>query len=90
MARKEKDIVWYGMKVSPEEKEMIKKLADHYNTSQKEVVMGLVKDRVADLNSYVAGKSNPDILKYAGVFEGSPNLSSDKSHLEEYGLSSLS
>lgn len=90
MAHKEKDIVWYGMKVSPKEKEMIKKRAEHYKTSPQEVIMGLLEDSVADLVPRISGKPQPDILKYAGVFEGSETLSTNKTYHEGHGRSSLS
>lgn len=89
MASKEKEIVWFGMKVTPEEKEKIKKLAEHYNITQKEAVMNLVEDRVADIASYVAVGKKSRMAQFAGIYEGEAALSTDKSHLKDYGRSSL-
>lgn len=89
MARKEKDIVWFGMKVSPEEKEKIKDLAELYNLSQKEVVMNLVEDRIQSFQVKGRDEVREDVIKYAGVFDGTEDLSENKDHLEGYGRSSL-
>ena len=89
MAHNDKEIVWFGMKVTPDEKEKIKKLAEHYNISQKEAVMNLVEDRVADISTYSTVGKKSRMLQFAGIIDGEPTLSTDKSHLEDYGRSSL-
>jgi hypothetical protein len=90
MAKNKKEIVWFGMKVTPDEKEKIRQLANYYDISQKDAVMSLVNDRVADLVPYTTDKPKPEILQHAGVFEGDEHLSTDKSKLSDYGRSSLS
>lgn len=46
MSKKE-TIVWFGMKVSPEEKNRIKKLAVLQGTNQKEAVLRAVEEKIA-------------------------------------------
>ncbi|MCH8569483.1 MAG: hypothetical protein LAT67_14505 [Balneolales bacterium] len=89
MAPKEKKIVWFGMKVSPEEKGKIKEIAEHYNITQKEAVMNLVEDRVADINLQRSAVKKANLAQFAGLYEGEATLSTDKSHLSDYGRSSL-
>ena len=43
MAKKDKDIVWFGMKLTPEEKQKIELLAERKGISKKEAVMNAAK-----------------------------------------------
>lgn len=47
MARAEKQ-VWFGMRVTPEQKQQIERLAERRGTSQKEVLMNLVEEAIAE------------------------------------------
>lgn len=42
--KNKKDIVWFGMKLTPEEKAKIKMLAKRKGVSQKELILSLVNE----------------------------------------------
>ena len=91
MAHSEDKIVWFGMKLSPAEKEKIKKLAKLHGTSQKEVVMSLVESSLEAYEASVAAnKVSDQVAKYAGIIEEAPDLSTNKTYLDGYGSGSLS
>lgn len=48
MSTKTKEIKWFGMKLTPKQKEKIKKLAKQRGVSQKEAVMELVDEAVKE------------------------------------------
>lgn len=48
MASNAKKTKWFGMKVTPDQKEKIKKLARQRGTNQKEAVMQLVEEAVRE------------------------------------------
>lgn len=87
MSKKDKHIVWFGMKVSPEEKAKIKKLASYMGVSQKEAVMSLVEDRITDYNARpgAGGPFKNVIEQFSGIMDGPEDLSANKEHLQGYG-----
>ncbi len=91
MAKSKDKIVWFGMKLSPAEKNKIKKLAKIYGSTQKDAVMGLVE---SSLEAYeaaeIANKVSERVSRYAGVIDEKPDLSTNKKHLDGYGAGSLS
>ncbi len=84
MAQGKKHIVWFGMKVSPQEKEKIKKLARVRGTSQKEAVMNLVESELVAYEAENTAQKNK-LTRYAGVLEGKEDLSVNKTYLAGYG-----
>ncbi len=79
-------IVWFGMKVSPQEKEKIKKLAEKQGISQKEAVMNLVNDAIAEYEiEPQEGSMLAKMQKYIGVFDGPEDLSTNKKYLAGLG-----
>ena len=91
MAQSKDKIVWFGMKLSPAEKDKIKKLAKIRGGSQKEVVMGLVESSLQVYEAAeMANKVSEQVAKYAGVIDEATDLSSNKAYLDGYGSGSLS
>jgi len=85
-----KDIVWFGMKLTPEEKAKIKFLAEQKGVSQKEAVMSLVNEEVQEYKiEPKPGSLLEKMQKYIGVFEGPGDLSTNPKYLEGLGEDSL-
>lgn len=80
------DIVWFGMKLTPEEKAEIKELARQQGTSAKQAVMALVETAVnqepvrAPKGSFLEG-----IEDIVGSVEGVRGLSTNPRHMEDFG-----
>lgn len=86
-----KDIVWFGMKLTPEEKAKIKLLAEKKGVSQKEAVMNLVNEEVVEYKvEPKPGSMLEKMQKYVGVIEGPGDLSTNPKYMEDYGKDSLS
>jgi hypothetical protein len=87
-----KDIVWFGMKLTPEEKAKIKRLAEKKGVSQKEAVMSLVNEEVLEYEiEPVAGSMLEKLQPYIGIIEDGPtDVSSNPKYLEGLGEDSLS
>lgn len=92
MAKNKKEIVWFGMKLTPAEKQKIKLLAEKDGISQKEAVMNLVNEAVVEYKVEPKPGSMLEKLKpYIGIIEGGPSdLSSNPKYLEGLGEDSLS
>lgn len=94
MSKKEKnkkDIVWFGMKLTPEEKAKIKLLAKRKGVSQKEAVMSLVNEEVIEYKIEPTPGSLLDRAKHlVGVAEGPGDLSTNPKYMEDFGKDSLS
>ena len=80
------DYVWFGMKVTPEQKRKIKLLAQREGTSAKEAVMRLVDAAMetehveAPMGSFLDG-----IEHLIGSVDGPPDLSTNPKHMEGFG-----
>lgn len=78
--------VWFGMKVTPEQKRKIKDLAEREGTSAKEAVLRLVEQALAEeeieapQGSFLSG-----IEHLIGSVEGPPDLSSNPKYMEGFG-----
>ena len=78
--------VWFGMKVTPEQKRKIKELAEREGTSAKEAVLRLVeqawaeKDVDAPEGSFLSG-----IEHLIGSIEGPADLSTNPKYMEGFG-----
>lgn len=79
-------VVWFGMKVTPEQKKQIKQLAKRKGLSAKETVMRLVEDALQESeisvpqNSFLSG-----IEEIIGSVEGSSDLSTNPAHMKGFG-----
>lgn len=78
--------VWFGMKVTPEQKRKIAQLAEREGTSAKEAVLRLVEQALADepeqtpRGAFLAGIE--DII---GSVDGPADLASNRKHMEGFG-----
>jgi hypothetical protein len=89
--KSKKDIEWFGMKLTPQEKAKIKTLADKKGVSQKEAVMGLVNEEmVAYQVTAKPGSILEKMQQYVGVIEGPGDLSTNPKHMEGYGKNRIS
>ena len=78
-------IVWFGMKLSPQEKREIELLAEARGVSQKEVIMGLVREaRAASQVVPNAGSVLEAAADLVGQCDG-PDLLRDPNRFEGYG-----
>ncbi len=80
-------IVWFGMKLTPEEKARIQKLADLQGLNQKEAVLQAVEEKIA---SYEVEPQKGSLLEklrpFAGVVtDPEKDRSTNKKHMEGYG-----
>ena len=80
------DIVWFGMKLTPEQKQKIKLLAEREGTSAKEAIMRLVDDALdAEPVQATPGSFLDGIEDIVGSVEGPRDLSSNSRYMEGYG-----
>lgn len=86
MSKKE-SIVWFGMKVSPEEKRRIKKLAELQGTNQKDAVLQAVEDKIASYEIHPPQDSLLEKLQsFAGVVNDTEgDRSTNKAYMSDYG-----
>lgn len=78
---------WFGMRVTPSQKEKIERLADRRGTTQKAAVLEAVEHELAE-----DGAEEPQpgsVLELTedlcGSVEGPPDLSTNPKHMEGYG-----
>ncbi|MDR9417339.1 hypothetical protein [Gracilimonas sp.] len=89
--KNKKDIVWFGMKLTPEEKAKIKMLAERKGVSQKEAVMSLVNEEIVEYRVEPTPGSLLDRAKHlVGSVEGPGDLSTNPKYMEDFGKDSLS
>lgn len=86
-----KDIVWFGMKLTPEEKAKIKMLAKKKGTSQKEAILSLVNEAVVEYKVEPTPGSLLDRMQHlVGIIEDAPSdLSTNPKYMEDFGKDSL-
>ncbi|MAO64568.1 MAG: hypothetical protein CL666_06185 [Balneola sp.] len=89
--KNKKDIVWFGMKLTPEEKAKIKMLAKKKGVSQKEVIMSLVNEEVVEYEVEAKPGSLLDRMQHlVGIVEDGPtDLSTNPKYMEDFGKDSL-
>lgn len=89
--KNKKDIVWFGMKLTPEQKQKIELLAEKKGVSQKEAIMSLVNEKVVEYKIEPTPGSLLDRAKHLiGTIEGPGDLSTNPKYLEGLGEDSLS
>lgn len=83
---KKQKTVWFGMKLTPEQKEKIRTLARRRGVSQKRAVLDLIEKEVDDEKvEPVSGsfyERNKDLI---GVAEGPGDLSTNPKYMEGFG-----
>jgi len=84
--------VWFGMKVTPEQKARIKRLAQREGTTAKEAILRLVDgamqepvEAAGNTVSARPGSFLDGIEHLIGSLEGPPDLSTNPRHLEGFG-----
>jgi hypothetical protein len=78
--------VWFGMKLTPEQKHRIKRLAEREGISAKEAVMRLVDRALVDESTATSGGSFlSGIEDLIGSVEGPADLSANSKYLEDFG-----
>lgn len=87
-----RDYAWFGMKVTPEQKRKIKRLAERRGLSQKEAAMRLVEEALGEEapEEQKPFKARPGafldgIEHLAGSVEGPGDLSTNPKYMEGYG-----
>lgn len=91
MAKEKKDIVWFGMKLTPEEKQKIEFLASKKGVSKKEAVMSAINELIVDYDVEVKPGSILEKLQdVVGIGEGPGDLSTNPKYMEGFGKDSLS
>ncbi len=90
--KNKKDIVWFGMKLTPEEKQKIELLAKRKGISKKEAVMNAVNEVFTEYEVEAKPGSMLERLQpYIGVIKDGPSdLSTNPKYLEGLGEDSLS
>ena len=85
--KSKKDIVWFGMKLTPEEKRRIRLLSKLEGRTQKEAVMNAVNEKITEYEVPAeTGSILDQIREYSGVVtDKSTDLSTNKKHMEGYG-----
>jgi len=78
--------VWFGMKVTSEQKEKIRYLADRHGISAKEVVMRLVEAEFDEEEIEIRKGSFADGIEHIlGSIEAPPDLSTNPDYLKGFG-----
>ena len=91
MSKKEKDIAWFGMKLTPEEKQKIELLAQRRGVSKKEAVMYAVNELALEYEIKPESGSLLEQMQHiAGIAEGPGDLSTNPKYMEDFGKDSLS
>ena len=83
-----KEIKWFGMKLTPAQKNKIQRLADRRGVSQKKAVMDLVEKAIKEDEAPV--KSVPGSFyernkELIGVADGPTDASTNPAYMEGYG-----
>ena len=82
--------VWFGMKVTPEQKQNIKHLAKRYGLSAKDTVMKLVEEALAREQRVQpmeirSGSFFDGVEDIVGAGEGPPDLATHPKYMEGFG-----
>ena len=88
ITRKQAKQVWFGMRLTPEQKRQIERLAERRGMSQKEVVMRLVEQAVAEDERPLEARPGSfldGIEHLIGSCEGPRDLLCDPERMKGYG-----
>lgn len=86
MPKSKQKTVWFGMKLTPKQKDKIKQLAKRLGVSQKQAVMDLVEQKVQQLpdappeDSFLNG-----VEHLSGAVNGPSDLSTNKKYMNGFG-----
>lgn len=92
MSKKEKDIAWFGMKLTPEEKQKIELLAKNKGMSKKEAVMHAVNELAIEYEVEAKpGSTLEKLAPYVGIVKDGPSdFSTNPKYMKDFGKDSLS
>jgi len=86
MTSQAKRQVWFGMKLTPEQKRNIRRLARREGTTAKEALLRLVDNALADTpETYQPGSFLDGIEDLVGSVEGPEDLSSNPRRMDGFG-----
>lgn len=86
MGKTKQKTVWFGMKLTPEQKEKIKFLARRRGVTQKQAVMDLVEQEASQLPDTAPEDSFlHEIEHLSGAVNGPSDLSSNPDYLDNFG-----
>jgi len=78
--------IWFGMKLTPEQKQQIRLLARQRNTSAKEALMGLVEEALAPTSFKAApGTFLEGLEDLMGSVSGPVDLSTNPKYMKDFG-----
>ncbi len=87
---KEKHIEWFGMKLTPQEKDKIRLLAKKKGLTLKEAVMSAVNEELVEYKITPKPGSILEKMQHiVGIAEGPEDLSSNPEYLEDIGKEHL-
>ncbi len=84
----EKKYIRFSMRVTPEQKRKIERLAQRKGTSQKEAVLSLIEDALDGEEEPIVPRPGSFLDKYRDIIgscEGPPDLLRDPNRMEGYG-----
>ncbi len=84
----EKKYLRFSMRVTPEQKRKIERLAQRKGTSQKEAVLSLIEDALDGEEEPIVPRPGSFLDKYRDIIgscEGPPDLLRDPNRMEGYG-----
>ncbi len=83
---KTQNLVWFGMKITPEQKHKIKLLAQREGTSAKEAVMRVIEQALEGESVEVPEGSFLDGIEHlVGSVEGPRDLSTNPKYVDGFG-----
>ena len=86
MGAKKERTVWFGMRLTPEQKARIKRLAREEGVSAKEAVLRLVDAALDERDAPPPPGSFLDGIEHlVGSVSGPEDLSTDPEHLRDFG-----
>ncbi|MCH2450316.1 MAG: hypothetical protein MK198_09245 [Gracilimonas sp.] len=86
MSTKAKKTVWFGMKVTPKEKEKIKRLARQRGVSQKQVMIDLIeKETEGNMPAPEPGSFLEAAKDLAGIGKGPGDASTNPEYMKDFG-----
>lgn len=88
MGTTKKRIKWFGMKLTPEEKQKIEKLAKRRGVSQKKAVMDLVEKEIDEEREPIKAEPGSFLDRnrdLCGIGSGSGDVSTNPEYMEGYG-----
>lgn len=86
MSKTKDKTVWFGMKLTPEQKEKIRMLARRRGVTQKKAVMDLVEEKTRETDFSTPKNSFLDGIEHlSGSLSGPEDLSVNLTHMKDFG-----